>query len=86
MTMVKTAHKKEDLMAEPENCPPPSRPDPNTAPPNFLFAVQIVPRGGHHLGLGGTGYLISGGWASAPGKVVPELSSSSWVIAVDAKP
>ena len=33
-------------MAEPENLTPPYRPDPNTAPPNFLFAVQIVPRGG----------------------------------------
>ena len=44
MSMVKTAHKKviTDLMAEPENRPPPppglTR---NTDPPNFLFAVQI---------------------------------------------
>ena len=44
----------DNLMAEPENRPPPSRPDPNTDPPNFLFAGQIVTRGGNHLALDGT--------------------------------
>ena len=44
----------DNLMAEPENRPPPSRPDPNTDPPNFLFAGQIVTRGGNHLAVDGT--------------------------------
>jgi hypothetical protein len=56
---------KEDLMAEPENRPPPSRPDPNAATPEFFIRCPNSAQGGHHLEASGTYY-----WRKSGGKSV----------------
>jgi hypothetical protein len=46
---VENRTEKADLMAEPENLPSPSSPDPNTSPRNFLLGLPMsLPRGNHY--------------------------------------